>query len=391
MEDKSLVKPILQALEYFKESKEELKYFYRIIDKFCACWFGKVINIHKLNNIELLLMHDLLGEYIRFEENNKRIALWLLAINRVCHNYTSNLTEALNDISKINKENQGVDSSLIEPIIRQLDILDKLHKSAGKNDLGQSDIISNFIQWVLVYSTLIYPSLENKMDFYDKTTINAMNFILLEFIKQRSNDRRMAYLIMGIIESCRQYNIQTQSISSDLIKADYDEDAVIPGQEESLVAEILKNLKNQNSKSDTYIETAPATYVKKKILDLADELNRSEERLVSIFNKYIYELTQKFITYEEENQIFFLQNLSQIKSVKIKSEISSNIEKLINNLPSKSIKWLNKNMKELDMNKNNYPQKIINDFKQKKPLSKFNFFKPFLMLLITKALGVALK
>ena len=48
-------------------------------------------------------------------------------------------------------------------------------------------------------------------------------------------------------------------------------------------------------------------------------------------------------------------------------------------------------MKELDMNKNNYPQKIINDFKQKKPLSKFNFFKPFLMLLITKALGVALK
>ena len=42
MEDRSFIRPILDAMEYFNKSTEELNFFYRIIDRFCACWFGKI-------------------------------------------------------------------------------------------------------------------------------------------------------------------------------------------------------------------------------------------------------------------------------------------------------------------------------------------------------------
>ena len=37
----------------------------------------------------LYLTHDLLGEYLRLEENSKRLAFWLLTLNRCCLNFTA--------------------------------------------------------------------------------------------------------------------------------------------------------------------------------------------------------------------------------------------------------------------------------------------------------------
>jgi len=250
MEDSSIVKPILDALDYFNNSPEEINYFYKIIDKFCAYWFNKNIQASKFNNIEFILIHDLLGEYIRFEENSKRVALWLLAINRVCYNYSNDLTSINKDLENIeNSIDQDIDSTLIEPILKHLKILQKLHKNAGKDDAGQSDIISNFLQWVMIYTSLIYPSLENKMDFYEKATVKAMNFLLIEFIKQRSNDKRIAYLLMAIMEACRDYSIQHQDIDSDFVDS-YAEnsDIILPGKDKALVEEILDRLKKENIK-----------------------------------------------------------------------------------------------------------------------------------------------
>ena len=39
MEDRSMIKPILDALEYFSSSEEELEFFYNVVDKFCAAWY----------------------------------------------------------------------------------------------------------------------------------------------------------------------------------------------------------------------------------------------------------------------------------------------------------------------------------------------------------------
>ena len=250
MEDRSIIKPILDALDYFNSSPEETNYFYNIIDKFCAYWFGKIINVNNLNNVELLLIHELLGEFIRFEENTKRVALWLLSINRICYNYTNDLSTLILELEKINHDdNRDIDVTLIEPILKQVQFLDNLHKKAGKDsDRGEGDLITNYLQWVMVYTSIIYPSLNVKLDFYNNTIIKSMNFILMEFIKQRSNDKRMAYLIMGIIEGCNQYNIQNENYVKDFIENYPDKEIVLAGQEEALVKELLSKLKNENIK-----------------------------------------------------------------------------------------------------------------------------------------------
>ncbi|MBN2544915.1 MAG: hypothetical protein JXB50_03895 [Spirochaetes bacterium] len=390
MEDKSIIKPILDALEYFNASKEEINYFYKIIDKFCANWFGKNININNLTSNEMTLIHDLLGEYIRFEENNKRVALWLLSINRVCYNYSvdlSSLKEELNLQSEISDQN--FDSTLIEPILVQLRMLNVLHKDAGKNDLGQSDIISNFLQWVMVYSTIIYPSLENKFDFYDNTILKAMHFILLEFIKQRSNDKRMAYLIMAIIEACKNYSIQTDNDCSSFINTyNPEEGAVIPGQEETMIKELLEKLKdqtiqqrdNEEDKNNNSIES----YIKNRYDNFIDTLLNDTEKVNKNFNSFIEDLTEKVISLEIEKTIAFFKILFRYRShtkLCLNQQIIDILKNSIDKLPDNSKDWINKKIKNFSTEKEQYIKNIIK-YRNKKRSEFFKYVKPYIMIFL---------
>ena len=95
--DAGMLKPILDAIEDFEEDSESLEQFYRIVDKFCVQWFGKPALVADFDTVDLLLIQDMLGEYLAFEEKKQKIALWLLSINRVCYNFTADLSEAAED------------------------------------------------------------------------------------------------------------------------------------------------------------------------------------------------------------------------------------------------------------------------------------------------------
>lgn len=396
MEDRSIIKPILDALDYFNNSKEELSHFYNIIDKFSAYWFGKKINISKFSNIELLLIHDLLGEFIRFEENNKRVALWLLSINRVCYNYAADLSIINNELIKMNNdENQDVDTSLIDPILKQLKKLDDVQKNRGKKHLLNLDILTNYIQWVMVYSTIIYPSLEDKLDFYNKTTIKAMNYILMEFIQQQSNDRRIAFMIMGIIEACKQYLLQNQEESEKFLDNYKDtEDEIIPGQEEEFVKKILDRLKDENIKqreNNVFLQDITADqYLNERFKKFIEDLNEDINYPSSNLNKYLLKFTSKFVSYNSVQQILFLKTLLNydLKNLILKKEIKNKLLKSLNLLPDKTKSWFNSELNKVNKDINKYINNIVGNVNSKDFSSKFNFSKPYIMLFLIKKLGL---
>lgn len=390
MEDKSIVSPILEALNYFNDSKEEINYFYKIIDKFCACWFGKNVNITSLNSVELALIHDLLAEYIRFEENNKRIALWLLSINRVCYNYTRDLSELAEELnSQKNLMEESFDTTLIQPILNQLNILDNLHKNAGKTDHGESDIISNFLQWVMVYTTIIYPSLENKLNFYDKTIIKAMHFILLEFIKQRSNDKRMAYLIMAIKEACKNYSLQNENESATFINENIDDSIVPAGQEEKLIKELLEKLKDQTIIQREYEEESIETYIKNNYDDFIDKLLTSKTVSYSFFLKFVNKLAEKVLTLTTDKKIMFFKVLYRYRSYSniFNDDVKNEIKKGLEKLPEKTKKWIIDKVKDMNLKKEEYIKEIIQKDSSEK--NKFlNFIRLYIMIFLIHKLNI---
>jgi hypothetical protein len=392
MEDRSIIRPILDALDYFNSSPEETNYFYNIIDKFSAYWFGKIINVNNLNNVEMLLIHELLGEYIRFEENSKRVALWLLSINRICYNFSNDLSSLVLELEKINHdENQDIDVTLIEPILKQIQTLDAIHKKAGKeSDRGEGDLITNYLQWVMVYASIIYPSLNNKLDFYTNTIIKSMNFILMEFIKQRSNDKRMAYLVMGIIEACNQYNIQNENYVKEFIENYPDREIVLAGQEEALVKELLLKLKDEKIKQREnrmiLQDTAPEEYVVNTYKKLISELNSDSILAVTNFNKYILRLTSKILSYNDENKSVFLSNILDFDSDalnNVNSEIIEKLRKSMSLLPEKTKNWINKELAKLNQDKKGSIDRVVNSLKTKEFASKFNYMKPFVLLYLS--------
>jgi len=392
MEDRSIIKPILDSLEYFNNSKDEIKYFYNIIDKFSAAWFNKNVNVTAFSTSELALIHDLLGEYIRFEENNKRIALWLLAINRVCYNYTADLTEPLEQFNnQVKTNNENFDTSLIEPILSQLRMLDILHKDAGKNNLGQSDIISNFLQWVMVYTTIIYPSLENKLDFYDHKILKAMNFILLEFIKQRSNDKRMAYLIMAIIEACKNFSLQIDKDCSNFVNTfETDSETIVPGQEETLIKELLEKLKDQTISQRDIVDAKDTieSYVKNSYDYFIDSITAEPSKLTASFNALINDFTNKVINLENDKKITFFKTLyryrSQSKS-NFNSDMVQSLKKSISALPEKTKSWIDSKISGFDTNKDQYITNII-QYETDDEKSRLNFIKPYIMIFLINKL-----
>ncbi len=395
MEDRSVIQPILEALEYFNKSKEELEYFYNIIDKFCASWFGKTVITTNFSAIDLLLIHDLLGEYLRFEGNSKKIALWLLAINRVCYNYTLDLSKAKKEVEELKKiKKEDLDTSLIDPILNTLKTLEEAHLTSSLNNRPQEDIIGNFLQWVGIYTTFIYPSLENKMDFYDKNVLRAMNFLLSEFLKQKTNEKRLAFLIMAIIEACKQYSLQN-NINTELLNQNSENmDFVLPGKEEKLVEELLNKLKNETErqrKSQLILskEILADQFVKDSFDKFISDINNDPTEAVTIFNDYSFRLSNILIKFDTGKQFLFLQTLSRyrtnVKSV-LKPETYNNLKKSVEMLSERTKEWFKNELVKLNERKDFYIEFVLQKMLNEKESTKANTAKLFIMLYLIKKL-----
>jgi hypothetical protein len=394
MEDSSIIKPILNAIEYFNKSEKELQHFYKIIDKFCALWFGRPVLISKLKKIELCLIHELLGEFIRFEENNKRIALWLFAVNRVCYNYTADLSSILKEIEATSSIEETIDITLIEQIINTLRKFEDEHITSISLKKGEDNTVGNFLQWIGVYTTYIYPSLENKTDFYDKNMIKAMNFLLYEFIQQKTNDKRLAYLIMAIIEACKQFSLQNKKLHPDFM-AEYgiNGNIIFAGTEEELVEELLKKLKEENDKQRykpvLTNDILPDQYVKDIYDKMIDELNIDPDESVSVFNKYTFDMANTLMNFDNEKQLLYLQTLSRYRAnakEDLKDIVYTNLKNSVNLLSSRTKNWIKAELERLDSRKDLYIEYIIQKLSSEQISTKINTAKLFIMLYLINKL-----
>ena len=435
--DAGMLKPILDAIEDFEEDSESLEQFYRIVDKFCVQWFGKPALVADFDTVDLLLIQDMLGEYLAFEGNNKKIALWLLSINRVCYNFNADLSEAAEEIEQLREEyDEEPDTSLIEPIIAHLKQLEVRHLNAGIDNIGREDSIGNFLQWVGLYATFIYPSLDNKTDFCDKGVLKAMNYLLTEFIKQKSNDKRLAFLIMAIMEACKQYsvaNIDDNPQFVDDYAKNVEGEPVLAGTEEDLVQQLLSNLHNETVRqrkehpayntNEEVVEKSAAksrknaasepTVVSKKsdspspkrnsqakgILsepfsknefdDFIESLNEDSVECVSVFNRFSTDLAAQFVQLDTGKQFIFLQTLSHYRRDcrrNITKEVWENLRKSVSLLSPKTIDWLKTELQRLDERKDLYIEYILQKIRSESEATKSNTAKLFVMLYLIKKL-----
>lgn len=388
MEDRSMIKPILEALEYFSESEVELQFYYKIIDKFCARWFDEKMTVAKFTQIDFLLVQELLGEYIRFDSNSKKVALWILSLNRVCYNYTANLLGIKKELKEFEKTiNNSFDSTLIEPIIKNIRYLEELHQKSGVDNHGEEDIIGDFLQWVGIYSSFVYPSLENKQDYYDKTIIKATNFLLSEFIKQKSNDKRLAFLILAILEACRHYSlVNLESYDSQDFTAEFPEGFVVPGTEENMVSELLKKLKEENTKQRQRPalsrEILADQFIKDSFDNFIDEMNEDINESVAVFNNYVNELTTIFVGFDQGKQFLFIQTILRYRS-NCKSSLKEGVHKMLRKsvkmLPEQTRAWFSQELGKLREEPDIYIDFVLQRLKTEK-VSKVNTSKLFIML-----------
>ena len=436
--DAGMLKPILDAIEDFDDDSESLEPFYRIVDKFCVQWFGKPALVSDFDTVDLLLIQDMLGEYLAFEGNNRKIALWLLSINRVCNNFTADLSEAAEEIEQLRDEyDEEPDTSLIEPIIGHLKQLEAQHLNAGIDNIGRDDSIGNFLQWVGLYATFIYPSLDNKADFSDKSVLKAMNYLLTEFIKQKSNDKRLAFLIMAIMEACKQYSVANIDVNPQFVD-DYAKNAegepVLAGTEEELVQQLLSSLHNETvrqrkehpshfvqnepaekvtpvkqSKPDTESKSAPKKAVsepqakskvkgkgllsepfsKDEFDDFIESLNADSVECVSVFNKFSTDLANQFVRLDTGKQFIFLQTLSHYRKDcrgNLDKDVWESLRKSVSLLSPKTIDWLKTELQRLAERKDLYIEYILQKIRSESEATKANTAKLFVMLYLIKKL-----
>ncbi len=392
MDDRSTVKPILDVIEYFKESDVELKYFYSIIDKFCAKWFKHPVVASKFDSVDLALIHELLGEYIRFEVNSKKMALWLFSINRVCYNYNSDLSAKEKEIELL-KDDIGdfFDTSLISPIIDTIIHLEDEHLKAGSKDKGENDSIGNLLQWIDVYTTYVYPSLENKTDFNDRALFKAMIFLLSEFLQQKTNNMRFAYLILTVMEACKQYSLTNKFDSEFINKYDKTGMTVFAGQDESLVQELLKKLSKETVRQKSMPifskETIADDFLKTSFDKLIEDMNREPSEAVTEFNNYLFSVSSKFLTLDIGKQFLFLQVLYRYKSDArelLSKEVHDNLKKSIDMLGIQTKLWLKKELEQLEKRKELYGEYVIQKIVKDSTTSRENSARLFIILYLTK-------
>jgi hypothetical protein len=390
MDDRSFVKPILDAIEYFIKSESELQHFYNIVDKFCVIWFGNPISSRNFKNVDLYLIHDLLGEYIRFEENNKRIALWLFAINRVSYNYTSDLSAVKKEVDEISKSiDEKVDISLIEQILNNLKKLEDSHLNTDIKERIKSDVVGNFLQWIGIYTTYIYPSLDNKTNFYDKNIIKAMNYLVFEFIQQKSNDKRLSYLILSIMESCKLYSIQESNNNNVDFMKKQDSEVVIPGEDKNFVEELLNKLKNENEKQRNkpmlYEEITADQIVKEKYDKFINDLNNEPAESVSIFNKHTTVLANNLVMLNPEKYSLFIQTLIKYRKYEV---LNVDVYKILKNsvslLSTSTKNWFNNESINLQNHDENYFEMVIQRIVKEPDSTKTNIAKLFIMFFLLR-------
>ncbi|MBP5706363.1 MAG: hypothetical protein J6W76_03680, partial [Spirochaetales bacterium] len=302
---------------------------------------------------------------------------------------------------------------------------------------GREDSIGNFLQWVGLYATFIYPSLNNKADFFDKSVLKAMNYLLTEFIKQKSNDKRLAFLIMAIMEACKQYSVANIDDNPQFID-DYAKNAegepVLAGTEEDLVQQLLSNLHNETvrqrkehpthsvqnettekanavkqNKSDTDIkstskrtssESSSKTKGKGKGLlsepfskdefdDFIESLNEDSVECVSVFNKFSTDLANQFVQLDTGKQFIFLQTLSHYRKDcrgNLDKDVWESLRKSVSLLSPKTIDWLHTELQRLAERKDLYIEYILQKIRSESDATKSNTAKLFIMLYLIKKL-----
>lgn len=394
MDNKSIIKPIINALKKLSASGEELLYFYRVIDKFCALWFGKKISIKEFKDIEIILLHEILGEFLRFEENNKRIALWLLAVNRCCYNFKSDLKQAKKELENHKKEEAGIyDNTLIEPLLENLALFEAAHNRAGIEELGKKDPTGIFIQWIDIYCTYIYPKLENKLDFYDKDMIIAMNFLLAEFLRHKSNGKRLALLVFAIMEACKQYSVNEPINAHNIITGYESEGVVVAGTEEAFVEELLQKLSEENNKQKNVprLTSEPSTddFLTTNYNFFIQSLSQPDVDAVNLFNTFIADATNILLRLRsKEHRLNYIKNFFNFESNFIADIDINNIRKINNSISifseqtKKRIKTILKKAKNAD---EEFFKQITNSINENGDISAINLMKLyFISFLIFK-------
>lgn len=207
MHDKSIIQPVLRAVEALQSSPEDLQALYRIIDQFCAEWVGKPKERMLFQgDFILYLIHDLLGEYLRLEENNKRVAYWLLSLNRCCLNFAADLGSARRELEQtIQNSDLSLDTTLLEPIFDKIREYEQAHTLAVKEKLGRGDQLGGFLQWVGTYCEYVYPVFIQGNDRVNRTVISSISFLVSEYIKLRSNVFRIAAAETVVAGQDREY------------------------------------------------------------------------------------------------------------------------------------------------------------------------------------------
>jgi len=204
MQDKSVIQPVLRAVESMQGSPEELGALYRIVDQFCAEWIGRPRERMLFEGDAVLyLTHDLLGEYLRLEENNKRVAFWLLTLNRCCWNFGADLSQARRELAEaLRSADLSLDTTLLEPVFAKIREYEAGHSRAAEEQLGRGDQLGPFLQWGGIYCGYVYPVFIHGSDPVNRTVIGSITFLLSEYIKLRSNAFRIAALLLAIKEAC---------------------------------------------------------------------------------------------------------------------------------------------------------------------------------------------
>ena len=204
LQDKSVIQPVLHAVESLQSATQGLATLYDVVDQFCAVWIGKQREQMLFEgDTTLYLIHELLGEYLHLEENNKRVAFWMLTLNRCCTNFDTDLEPRRRALENLLADSDlGLDATLLQPIFSQIREYEQIHSRALSEELGESDAMGNFLQWVGAYCSYIYPAIIRDKKAVTKTVISAISFLISEFIKLRSNVSRMAALLLGIKEAC---------------------------------------------------------------------------------------------------------------------------------------------------------------------------------------------
>jgi hypothetical protein len=202
--DRSLVRPVLDALGALCSSRQDLAVYYSIIDRFCARWFGRSPAEMDLDSDEAIyLAHDLLREYLRFEGNDRRVALWLLTINRCCQNAVADLSGVRREFDRsVQEADLDFDHTLLAPILVRARGFEERHESAAEDALGARDTLGSFFQWIGVYCTYVYPRLVQDAHASDRSMVSTLAFLISEFISLKENVSRMAALLLAIKHAC---------------------------------------------------------------------------------------------------------------------------------------------------------------------------------------------